>query len=222
MSSCSDPTASLHSATPALAGGLPDMPITLYERGTAISAQTGTEVLATIVAPYYSRHWDGEHGFVYLPPDRDTGRPAVTLNGQVAHVSHPLFATYWNSAPVPLRQLVANLLERLLPRPLLRAPGAPSITRLTVTAQPGRRLVHVLSYVAERRGAAVDMIEEPMTVMGLTVELRADGPAPARVYLAPAGSDLDFEIVDGYVRVQLERVDGYALIVFESASQSIC
>ncbi|MCD6593306.1 hypothetical protein J7L00_04395, partial [Candidatus Bathyarchaeota archaeon] len=29
-------------------------------------------------APYYRSHRDGKHGFIYNPPDKSTGRPAVT------------------------------------------------------------------------------------------------------------------------------------------------
>jgi putative glycosyl hydrolase-like family 6 (GHL6) protein/glycosyl hydrolase family 42 (putative beta-galactosidase) len=203
------------SPSAAFADGLPDMPLTLYERGTCVSAHADTEVLATITAPYYNRHWDGEHGFVYLPPDRPTDRPAVTLHDRVAHVSHPIFTSYWNSAPLPMRQIVAGLLQRLLPLPLLRAPDAPSFARLTVTAQPGRRMIHVLAYLPERRGAATDMIEEPLILTDQVVELRLDGRTPRRVYLAPQEQEIPFEVVDQYVRVRLDRVEGYALVVIE-------
>ncbi len=201
--------------TKAFSKGMPDMPVTLYERGTVIEAAPGTEVLARITAPYYSRHWDGAHGFVYLPPDRPTERPAVTLNGRVAHVSHPIFRTYFTGGAVQMRQIVANLLERLLPEPLIRAPGAPSYARLTVTMQPGRRMVHVLSYLPEARGGGVNMIEEPLEMTDVVLHLRLDGEPPGRVYLAPAGEEVPFSVEAGYVRVVLPHVRGYAMVVFE-------
>ena len=200
----------------AFADFLPDMPVTLYDRGVAVSARMDdTEVLATITAPYYNRHWDGEHGFVYLPPDRPTDRPAVTQRGGVAHVSHPIFTTYWKSAPVPMRGLVAGRVQRLLPSPLLRAPDAPSFARFTVTGQPGRRMIHVLAYMPERRGAATDMIEEPLLLENQVVELRLDGLVPKRAYLAPEEREIPFETTDEYVRLKLDRVEGYALVVIE-------
>jgi hypothetical protein len=198
-----------------LADGMPDMPIALYDRGAAISALPGTQVLARIGAPYYNRHWDGEHGFVYLPPDQDTGRPAVTRRGPVAQISHPVFTTYASHAPVPIRQLVANLLPGLLPDPMVRTAGLPSFGRATVTRQPGRRMVHLLAYVPERRGPSVDMIEEPIEVREVSVALRADGTRPARVYLAPGGEALPFAVADGYVRTRVPVVPGYAMVVFE-------
>jgi len=200
---------------PGFTAGLPDMPVTLYERGTAIAARPGTEVLATITAPYYSNIWDGRHGFRYTPPDQGTGRPAVTLNGRVAHASHPLFRTYFNSGALPMRQIVANLLARLLPEPLVRAPGAPAFTRITVTSQPGRRMLYVLAYLPEARGAGVNMIEEPMELSDVTVSLRLDGRTPKRAYLAPAREKVAFHVQGNYATVTLPRVRGWSVVVFE-------
>ena len=200
---------------PSFAQGMPDMPVTLYERGTDIAARPGTEVLATVVAPYYNNMWDGRHGYRYTPPDRDTGRPAVTLNGRVAHVSHPIFRTYFTSGSLPMRQVVANLLDRLLPEPLTRAPDAPAFSRVTVTSQPGRRMVYVLAYLPESRGAGVNMIEEPLALSDFTVSLRLDDRVPKRVYLAPGGEEIDFTIEGNYATVTIPCVRGWAVAVFE-------
>lgn len=201
-------------AAPPFSQGIPDMPLTLYERGAAIEPLEGARVLAHIVAPYTNRHWDGEHGVVYSPPDRPTGRAAVTVKGKVAHASHPLFTIYARHAPVPMRQIVANLLQELLPQPLVKTPGAPSFARVTVTAQPQRRMVHVLAYVPERRGD-VDMIEEPIELRDVCLHLRLDNRPPQRVYVAPAQDRLSFDVAEGYVRVRVPVVRGHAMVVFE-------
>jgi len=198
-----------------LAENLPDMPITLYQKGTAITPLAGTEVLTRIVAPYYNRHWDGEHHFVYLPPDKPTDRAALTIRGNVAHFSHPIFKSYYLDAQIPIRQLVANLLKRMLPAPLVKTDGLPSFARVTVTAQPGRRMVHILCYVPERRGPVIEMIEEPIEVRQVTIALRADERQIQRVYLAPNGEPLDFTLAEGYVQTTIPAVKGYAMIVFE-------
>jgi len=202
-------------AGPKLNKNMPAMPLNFYERGTSIAPDEGTEVLAEIIAPYYNQHWDGEHGFRYTPPDRPAGRPAATLRDSVAYISHPVFISYYNHAPVPLRQLVANLMTKLLPAPMIKAPGLPSFARVTVTSQAKRRMVHVLAYVPERRGPTMDMIEEPIEVRDVLLSLRLDERPPERVYLAPARQDLPFEIADGYVRATIPVVRGYALVVFE-------
>ena len=114
-----------------------------------------------------------------------------------------------------MRQIVANLLERLLPEPLIRAPGAPAFSRVTVTSQPGRRMVYVLAYLPEARGAGVNMIEEPIELNDFTVGLRLDGRVPTSVYLAPGKEKLDFTIDESYATVTIPRVRGWAVVVFE-------
>jgi hypothetical protein len=200
---------------PGFTDGMPDMPVTLYEKGTEIAAKDDSEVLATIVAPYYNDMWDGRHGFRYTPPDSDTGRPAIVRKGRVAHVSHPVFRTYFTSAALPMRQIVANLLDGFLPEPLTRAPGAPSFSRVTVTTQPGRRMVYIMAYLPEARGAGVNMIEEPIELRNYTVQLRLDGRMPQRVYLAPSRESLDFAIDGNYAVVNVPVVRGWAVVVFE-------
>ncbi|OIO89575.1 MAG: hypothetical protein AUJ92_21045 [Armatimonadetes bacterium CG2_30_59_28] len=200
---------------PEVAEGNPDMPVTLYERGIQMAAREGTRTLAEIVAPYYNRHWDGEHGFVYNPPDKGTGKPAVTLSGHVAHISHPVFTSYFNDAPVPMRQLVANLIDKMMPDPLVKADSLPSFARAMVTEQPGRRMVHILAYVPERRGARAEMIEEPIELRDVPLSLRVDGKTPQRVYLAPTEDELPFETVNGYTQTTVPVINGYAMVVFE-------
>jgi len=200
---------------PELAEGLPDMPIALYQRGTSIEPLPSAQVLGEIIAPYYNKHWDGEHGFVYMPPDRPTGRACGVQHGRVGHFSHPLFSSYFLDAQVPVKQYVANLLDRVMPRPLVRTPGLPSFARANVTSQPGRRMLWLMAYVPERRGNSVDMIEEPIELHGVQVALRTDGRDVKSVYLAPDREPLAFELRDGYVHASVPVVTGYAVVVFE-------
>ena len=202
-------------ASHAVADEFPDMPMNLYCKGVEVKAADGAEVLGTICTPYYNRHWDGEHGFVYLPPDRDTGRPAILCNGQVGYVSHPIFKSYFDSAALPCRQILKVLLDRLLPRPLLKTPNAPSFLRATVTEQPGRRMVYLLAYMPESRGKEMNMIEEPLIVENQKVQIRMDGAKYSRAYLAPDREPLAMTVEDGYACVTLPRIKGYSVVVFE-------
>ncbi|HQK94468.1 MAG TPA: beta-galactosidase trimerization domain-containing protein [Armatimonadota bacterium] len=203
--------------TPAkgMAAGLPDMPITLYQKGTSIEPLDGAEVLGEIIAPYYNRHWDGEHGFLYMPPDKPAGRAFGVLRDRVAHFSHPLFTSYIVDGQIPVKRFVSNTLARIMSEPLVRAPGMPSFARVNVTAQPHRRMLWVMSYVPERRGDTVDMIEEPIELRDVAVSLRADGREVRSVYLAPDRQPLTFSLRDGYLHTVVPQVRGYAVVVFE-------
>ena len=190
------------------------MPMNFYSPGVEIE-NVKSEVLATVCKPYYNRHWDGEHGFVYCPPDKDTGQPAVLCNDQVGYVSNEIFSGYFQTAAQPLRQITANLLERLLPRPVLRTPEAPSYLRATVTAQSKRRMVYLLAYLPEHRGSGSHVIEERLTVDDQKVMLRLDEHRYVKAYLAPTREELQMHTEDGYAVVTVPKIHGYSVVVFE-------
>ena len=195
--------------------GLPDMPLSLYSSGIDIEPLPGTSVEANLIKPYYNRGWDGEYAFFYNPPDKVTDKPALTINGKVAHFSHRIFSGYYDQAPVELRTVFANVLDKFLPDPLIRYENLPSFSRVFVTEQPGRKMVHLLSYVPEMRGSKTQMIEEPIELHNVKISLRSDGKTPKKVYLAPERKSLPFKVTDGYIHVTIPVSKGYSLMVFE-------
>ena len=200
---------------PAISNGLPAMPMDFYGKGVQLSPRENAETLAEVIAPYYNREFDGEHYSRYAPPDRPAGRPAVVRNAQVTHISHTVFSSYHEVAWWALRNLVGNLLNDALPTPLIKAPDLPSFARVTVMEQPGRRIVHILAYVPEHRGAATDMIEEPARVGDIDLALLRDGKTSSRVYLAPGKQELTWENDGDYIHTTVPDVIGHAHVVFE-------
>lgn len=194
---------------------LPDMPLSLYASGINVESLPGTEVEAYLIKPYFNRHWNGEYAFYYTPPDQVTEKPALTVNGNVAHFSHRIFSGYGDKASVELRTVFSNVLENYLSRPLFKSDDLPSFARAFVTEQPGRKMVHLLSYVPEKRGHT-EMIEEPIELHNVKISLRNDGARPKRVYLAPEKKSLPFKQVDDYIEVTVPKCKGYSLVVFES------
>lgn len=195
--------------------GLPDMPLSLYSTGIDIEPLPGTRVEANLIKPYYNRHWDGEYAFYYNPPDKVTNKPALTINGNVAHFSHRIFSGYSDKASVELRTFFSNVLDGFLPSPLLKHENLPSYSRAFVTEQPGRKMVHLLSYIPELRGPSTQIIEEPVGLSNVNFSLRIDGNTPKEVYLAPCRTSLPFEIINDYIHVTIPTGRGYSLIVFE-------
>jgi hypothetical protein len=195
--------------------GLPDMPLSLYSSGIDIEPLPGTSVEANLIKPYYNRVWDGEYAFFYNPPDRVTDKPALTINGKVACFSHRIFSGYYDQAPVELRTVFSNVLNKFMPDPLIKYDNLPSFTRVFVTEQPGRTMVHLLSFVPEKRGSKTQMIEEPVELHNVKISLRNDGRTPKKVYLAPEKKSLSFKLKDGYINVAIPESKGYSLVVFE-------
>jgi hypothetical protein len=194
---------------------MPDMPLSLYSSGIEMEPLPGTSVEAYLIKPYYNRGWDGEYAFYYNPPDKVTDKPALTINGKVAHFSHRIFSGYYDQAPVELRTVFTNVLDKFLPDPLIKYENLPSFSRVFVTEQPGRKMVHLLSYVPEMRGSKTQMIEEPIELHDVKIAIRNDGRTPKKVYLAPDKTSLPFKLIDGYTHVTIPVSKGYSLVVLE-------
>lgn len=193
---------------------IPEMPLDTYENGIAVKPGKDVKTLGRFVSPYYTKHWDGEHGFVYLPPDKITEFPAIVMNDKVIHICFPLFTPYSNIAPVYLKNLLNNLIKKFLPDPVIKTSGLPSFARVFLTSQENRKIVHILSYVPERRGN-IDIIEEPVEVRNIALNLRKDNLKIRSVYTAPNKKKLKFEIKENYIHTEIPSVKGYSIIVFE-------
>jgi len=193
----------------------PDIPLALYKKGIEVKTQRGTETTAVVCKPYYNREWDGVYANFYIPPDRITDSPVVTIHDNVAHITHPIFSAYHALASVELRTLLKIVIERLLPEPLVRVHGLPSFGKVHVTAQKERRMVHLINYVPELRGKS-EIVEERLPAVDLSVSLRLDGNNPSRAFLAPECTPLQCKIGADYAEVKIDRICGYQLVVFDN------
>jgi hypothetical protein len=200
---------------PQLKDNLPEIPLALYKRGIEVLPDAETEVAAVLIKPYFNREWDGIYSNFYLPPDKVTDLPLVTFKGKIAHVASPIFSAYHGLASVELRTLFSNMLNRLLPNPLLKVSGLPSFGKATVTTQLGRRMAHLINYVPELRGKS-EIVEEALFAKMVKVSmLTEDGFNPKTSFLAPSKERLELKRDGDYVSVTVPEMCGYQLVVFE-------
>jgi hypothetical protein len=196
--------------------GLPDMLITIYDKGVAIKAEKGAEVLCKLFQPYFNvDSWDMKHWHRYTPPEKDTKRPALVRCGNIFHFSFPIFFAYNNHAVVAYKQLLDNCIKMVLPKPLIKVKNLPSFAQVTVTKKDKFQAVHILSYLPEKRGETTQMIEEPICLKNLTLGLRKDGKDIKQVYLAPSRKPIDFKDDQDYIWIKIPEVEGYSLTIFE-------
>lgn len=175
----------------------------------------GISAEANLIKPYYNRIWDGKYDFFYIPPHKFTGKPALTVNRKVAHLSHRIFSEYFDKASVEQRMVFANVIDIFLPDPLVKYEHLPSFSRLFVTEQASRRIVHLLSYVLEHWDLKTQIIKEPVALYDMNISLRIDGKIPKNVYLAPGKKSLPFKIIDRYINITIPISKGYSLLVLE-------
>jgi len=199
---------------PEYAKGIPDMPLFIGKNGWIIEPETGTETAGYVVEPYVNKVWDGVSANFYAPPKARTQIPfAVIREERLAYCPFRVFSTYDQSASVDLKHVVSNLLQKILPEPLIRVDGntLPSFARVFITEKAESRMVHFLNYVPELRGKML-IVEEEIEAHNVAVEVRLDGRNVKAVIIQPAEEKLPFETHNGYVSFTVPVVKGYCLV----------
>lgn len=199
----------------AVANGIPEYDHVTYESGPRIRPAGGAaESLAGVVEPYFERHFARFSGHSYTPPAQLSPYSAVVRNGRVITFALPILGVYGRHAVPVHRRLLGNCIDLLLPEPLLRAAGAPSLLETTVVRAGSRTVVHLLCFARERRAEGLDIVEDaiPLVDQRLAVKLPA---APRSAALQPHGVALPVTYRGGYAHVQVTLRDGHGMVVFE-------
>jgi hypothetical protein len=124
-----------------------------------------------------------------------------------------VFENYARNGYAPHKILVRNCIQKLIPDPLLRV-EVPSTAEVTLTEQPGRKIVHLLHYPAERRGIDLDVVEDVIPLFNIPLSLKLSS-IPRQVYTVPDLQPLPAKYEKGYASVTVPSVVGHAMVVFE-------
>jgi hypothetical protein len=196
-----------------LSDSVPPTDHVMYDRGVRVRPANGGKAVAAVVQPYFDRAWDHFSSHAQTPGDRTSGDAAAVLTDSSAYVSYPIFGAFARHGNYPYRLLVKNLIDRLLPDPILRL-VAPTSTEATVMRQKNRTIVHLLQYCPERRTKDLDIVEDIVPLYDVPLSLALD-KAPKKVYTAPDGDAIDFRYEAGRATLQVPEVRGHAMVVFE-------
>ncbi len=139
----------------------------------------------------------------------------MAQQGRVIYAHSPLFGAYRQHAVTAYRDLVGALLHRLAPDHLIEAGTLPTTAEVTLLRQtePARSLLHLIHAVPQRRGAAIDIVEDVLPLHGVRVGVRTGHPV-REVTLAPGNEVLPHEERDGVTWVTVPRVAGHQVVVF--------
>jgi hypothetical protein len=196
---------------PALAGGIEPMHHVCEQPGVQVRIEPGVEVLARSGVPYFNRTWDHFCSHQYTPMERASDDPVIVQRGSVIYCARPLFREYAESARLVHKQVLANCIQRLLPRPRVGAHNLPSTAIVTVRKQRDDLIVHLLQYVPQRRGRTLDVIEDVLPLHGVEASVRAER-RPSSVRLVPEDKPAEWTWEDGYVHFKVPRLDGYQIV----------
>jgi hypothetical protein len=192
---------------------VPPMDHVMYERSVRVMPAKGGTSLAGVVEPYFDRAWDHFCSHSQTPPAKLSAYAAATLKGKVAYIAYPIFSAFARHGSLSFRSLVRNVIDLLLPEPMLRVNG-PSNLEASVMRQDDRTIVHLLYYPAERRTEKLDIVEDIVPLADLEVSSKTNRK-PQRVYLAPRREALRFEFARGRVTTRVPELRGHAMVVFE-------
>ena len=192
--------------------GLPQTEHAMYMRGMAIQVADGVEVLADTVSTYFDRDYERFSSHRQTPSSGKVVHPAVVQKGKVIYFSHPIFSQYQTKAPHWVKQLFINALDRLLPDPLVRL-KAPSSTLVMLNKQPelNRYVLHLLSYIPERRCEEYDVIEDVIPLSDIPVSIRITDKVK-KVIVVPEGRDLPFTIQNDRLSFVVPRILGHCMV----------
>ena len=196
-----------------IAADVPETDHVMYEKSVRVTPANGAVNLARVVEPYFERSWRHFSSHYQTPANKLSKYSGALRKGNVAYIAYPIFSAFANHGNYPCRLLVRNILDFLLPEPLLRV-DAPTGTESSVMRQGKRTVVHLLHYSPERRAPNLDIVEDIVPLFNVPLSLKL-AQAPKSVYLAPSGTKVDFEHTGGRVNLNVPEIRGHQMVVFE-------
>ena len=190
-------------------------PFLNYHPAIRISPDPGTEVLASIREPYFSRtisHYCSHANTPYRLEDAD--HPAVIKHGNVVYVAHDLDRLYHEQGARVHRDLFYNALQLLRTRPLVSA-DMPSAGRMNLLHQPehNRYVVHLL-YASPIQRGAVSVIEDLLPIYNTRVEVSFKEKIQ-RAYLIPSGESVSMERKGDEIELIIPEFTCHTALVLE-------
>ncbi len=163
------------------------------------------------VEPYFNKHYDGYHGYFYIPPKDKSGYSAVALGERSAHICFNIFSSYAANFAECHKALVGELIDRLMGGRLIMT-DLPVFTRASLMCGDGYSLLHVKTDYPEHRGQR-GVIEEHLPLAeGFTVSVLGEYRS---VKALPEYEELDSRIDCGRTVIKTPRITGYKCFVFE-------
>lgn len=201
-----------------LAENLPKSPFLNYSAAIRVEPLRGAKVLARIREPYFSRtieHFTSHRNTPYKL--QDATHPAVVEHGNTVYVAHDLGKQYFETGARVHRDLFYNALKTIHPESMLEV-DLPSAARVNLLHQPDKKryVAHLLYATPMKRGAA-EIIEDLIPIFDITTTIRVPEKI-SKVYTIPDNPDnneLDFELINGDVKVTVPKLKCHQAVVFE-------
>lgn len=192
---------------------IPASPFLNYKPALRLGPSEGTEVLAAIREPYFSRTYGAYCGHRNTPYKlEDALHPAITRSGNVIVAAHDLDKNYYDLGAVAHRSLFISLLKMLHKDPMVEV-DLPSAGRISLLHfQTNSQYVLHMLYAPPLERGECSVIEDLPVIRDVPVRLRLPEEVNEAV-LEPAGHGLDLQReVDGSVQFVVPELSCHAAI----------
>lgn len=198
-----------------LEDGLVNSPFLCYTPALRMKPGKGTEVLATIREPYFSRTYEKFTSHQNTPYKLEAaGHPGVIRNGRVIYIAHELDRMYYQHGAKLHRDMFNNALKLLHKKPMVET-VLPSAGRISLLHQPDQKryVAHLLYGPPIQRGAC-EVIEDlpPLYNVPVTIDL------PVKVkkaVLVPEMKELPIKKKNGKLTVTVPDFACHCAVSFE-------
>lgn len=185
----------------------------VYEQGTYVKPVGDVAVLGRIGESYFNRTYDHFSSHCQSPFNKLTGYPVVVYGKNAAYIAYPIFHNYMKDGVKVYRDLVEKVISLLIDEPLIRT-NLPKTAELSIRQQSGRKLVHILHYIPQRKCENLDTIEDVIPLYNVSIEIKTD-KKPRKVYSVSQNEELIFEYKNGYAKTVIPEVKGYEILAIQ-------
>lgn len=171
--------------------GLPDADHVIYEQGSQVQAQAGTQVLADTIGSIFNRTWEHYCSHRHSPSSGTVLGPAITRKGNCIYMAHPHLTQYQLNAPNWCKRLVGAAIDTLLDKPMLKTDGPTHLfTAINEQAQQQRYVLHVLNYIPQLKSEQIEIVEDIIPLHDLEITLNLPRKI-TKATLVPEGIAID-------------------------------
>lgn len=196
-----------------------DYDYAFYDPSYLVAPTAGTTALGQISAARFNRTWENFTSHAQAPVGEDLKSPWGVMSEGILYFAAPLFGAYRRHDYWVYKELVRGALAAFLSPQLLKVEG-PAWVEATLQTQPAdeghpeRSIVHLVAYQPRRVFSAVQRVDSSAVVGGLSV-LLTGRTAVSRVYLAPSGEELDYEVTGDGLVIEVPALHTHAVVVVE-------
>ena len=197
--------------------GYKDSAFVIYEKAYNI-APTDGKVVIEREDPYFNRTPLHFSSHMQTPNDPSKRLPAAVITENGAYIASRLFTEYARTASYITKRMLIGMIDMLIGNDKTVRTTLPSqgVVTLTEQASENRYVMHALFASPIKRGEGIEVIEDLIPLYNVKFALKLPKKVePKRVYSAPDGAEIPYEVKDGVARFTADKIDCHFMAVVE-------